>query len=96
MKEPYAALNGGGYTLEAELRITPNGIAEPDFCGWEVKQYGVGDFVRFLPKTPVTLMTPEPTGGGIARTALPAFSHASGYDDKMARRPPQFWWRLCD
>ncbi|MEO0062747.1 MAG: hypothetical protein RLZZ08_1307, partial [Pseudomonadota bacterium] len=34
------------YTLEAELGITPNGIAEPDFQGWEVKQYGVRDFVR--------------------------------------------------
>ena len=40
-KQPYAARNGGGYTLEAELGITPNGYAEPDFMGWEVKQYGV-------------------------------------------------------
>jgi hypothetical protein len=28
----------GGYTLESELGITPNGRAEPDYLGWEVKQ----------------------------------------------------------
>jgi len=27
--------NRGGYTLEAELGITPNGYSEPDFMGWE-------------------------------------------------------------
>ena len=50
-------------TLEAELGITPNGYAEPDFMGWEVKQYGVTDFIAIRPRSPVTLMTPEPTGG---------------------------------
>jgi hypothetical protein len=34
----------GGYTLEAELGITPNGYSEPDFMGWEVKQFGVTKF----------------------------------------------------
>lgn len=85
VKEPYAALNGGGYTLEAELGITPNGIAEPDFQGWEVKQYGVRDFVRFLPKTPVTLMTPEPTGGVYREDGVASFLARFGYDDKNGR-----------
>ena len=55
--EPYSARNGGGYTLEAELGISPNGYADPDFMGWEVKQYGVGDFTSYRAKSPVTLMT---------------------------------------
>ena len=61
--EPYRAPNGGGYTLEAMLGITPNGFAEPDFMGWEVKQYSVNNFEKFVAKTPVTIFTPEPTGG---------------------------------
>lgn len=84
-KLPYSARNGGGYTLEAELGITPNGYSEPDFMGWEVKQYGVGDFRKFLPKTPVTLMTPEPTGG-IYKTEGPAeFLRRYGYPDKSGK-----------
>ncbi|GGK64895.1 hypothetical protein GCM10007941_13800 [Amphritea balenae] len=59
---PYKARNGGGYTLEAELGITPNGIAEPDFLGWEVKQFGVKRF-DLIKSKPLTVMTPEPDGG---------------------------------
>lgn len=51
---PYKARNGGGYTLEALLGIIPNGRAEPDFLGWEIKAYTGGR---------ITLMTPEPNGG---------------------------------
>lgn len=84
-KMPYSARNGGGYTLEAELGIAPNGYSEPDFMGWEVKQYGVGDFTKFLPKTPVTLMTPEPTGG-LYKTDGPAeFLRRYGYPDKSGK-----------
>ena len=84
-KMPYSARNGGGYTLEAELGITPNGYSEPDFMGWEVKQYGVGDFRKFLPKTPITLMTPEPTGG-IYKIEGPAeFLRRYGYPDKSGK-----------
>lgn len=52
--KPYAATNGGGYTLEALLGIRPNGRAEPDYLGWEIKAIG---------SDRVTLMTPEPDGG---------------------------------
>ena len=31
----------GGYTLEAELGIRPNGFSDPDFHGWEIKQHAV-------------------------------------------------------
>lgn len=88
-KMPYAARNGGGYTLEAELGITPNGFAEPDFLGWEVKQYAVNDFVRFRPKSPITLMTPEPTGGVYKSAGVAEFMTRYGYPDQSGK-PDRF------
>ncbi len=83
--EPYAARNGGGYTLEAELGISPNGYSEPDYLGWEIKQYGVADFSGFRPKSPVTLMTPEPTGGIYHDSGVASFLHRFGYADKSGK-----------
>ncbi len=80
--EPYSARNGGGYTLEAELGISPNGYAEPDFLGWEIKQYSVKDFKAFRPKSPVTLFTPEPTGGFYKSDGVANFLSRFGYPDK--------------
>jgi hypothetical protein len=82
---PYMARNGGGYTLEAELGITPNGYAEPDYLGWEVKQYGVGDFEKYRPKSPVTLMTPEPTGGLYREQGVTSFMQRFAYADKSGK-----------
>lgn len=79
---PYSARNGGGYTLEAELGVQPNGNAEPDFMGWEVKQYGVRDFTKFAPKSAVTLFTPEPTGGFYKTAKAEKFVERFGYADK--------------
>lgn len=84
-KRPYSARNGGGYTLEAELGITPNGYSEPDFMGWEVKQFGVRNFDRYAPKSPVTLMTPEPTGGLYKSGGVEAFLRRYGYPDRAGR-----------
>lgn len=84
-KAPYAARNGGGYTLEAELGVTPNGYAEPDYLGWEVKQYGVRDFLSFKAKSPVTLMTPEPTGGIYRTEGVDAFMRRFGYADQSGK-----------
>lgn len=84
-KQPYAARNGGGYTLEAELGITPNGNADPDFMGWEIKQYGVRDFTSFAPKSVVTLMTPEPTGGFYKSDGAIGFLRRFGYADKSGK-----------
>jgi len=81
----YAARNGGGYTLEAELGVQPNGYAEPDFMGWEVKQYGVRDFVKFAPKSVVTLFTPEPTGGFYKTRTAEKFVERFGYPDKSGK-----------
>ncbi len=77
---PYKAQNGGGYTLEAMLGIPPNGVAEPDYLGWEVKQFGVTK----LPCTgakPTTLMTPEPDGGFYTTAGVIEFIKTYGYAD---------------
>ena len=83
--QPYKALNGGGYTLEAELGISANSYAEPDFLGWEVKQYGVRDFNNFTPKSPVTLMTPEPSGGLYQDLGVEEFMNRFAYPDKSGK-----------
>ena len=77
---PYSAQNGGGYTLEAELGIVPNGSRAPDYQGWEVKQYGVKSFASQASKA-LTLMTPEPDGGFYADKGLIYFMRHYGYED---------------
>lgn len=79
--EPYHASNGGGYTLEAELGISPNCYAEPDYLGWEIKQYSVSNFVKYKAKTPATLFTPEPTSGIYCEEGVESFLHKFGYPD---------------
>lgn len=81
---PYKAANGGGYTLEAILGIIPNGIAEPDYLGWEVKQFGVSKFPCNAAK-PTTLMTPEPNGGYYRLHGAADFVRAFGYPDKSGK-----------
>lgn len=68
---PYKARNGGGYTLEALLGIKPNGRAEPDFEGWEIKAFG---------SDRITLMTPEPDGGYYGEHGVGAFVRRYGRD----------------
>lgn len=75
--KPYKAPNGGGYTLEAELGIAPNGYSEPDFDGWEVKAYS-GNVL--------TLMTPEPDGGFYQSSGIDAFIRKYGYSDRNGRK----------
>lgn len=67
---PYAARNGGGYTLEALLGIEPNGRSEPDFMGWEVKGHS---------GSRITLMTPEPDAGYYGKQGAEAFVRKYGY-----------------
>lgn len=76
--------NCGGYTLEAELGIAANGLAEPDFHGWEVKQHGVKNFDR--PRlSVVTLLTPEPSSGVYVSGGVEAFIRKWGYADTLGR-----------
>jgi hypothetical protein len=65
--------------------VSPNGYAEPDYLGWEIKQYGVSDFTSFRPKSVVTLMTPEPTGGIYRDSGVADFLHKFGYPDKSGK-----------
>lgn len=77
---PCESSNCGGYTLEAELGITPNGYSEPDFLGWEVKQFGVEKFSKIDSKI-ITLMTPEPTHGFYKTNGAEEFIRKYGYPD---------------
>jgi MvaI/BcnI restriction endonuclease family len=81
---PCHSTNCGGYTLEAELGVTPNGSSEPDYLGWEVKQFGVKDLKK-VGSTAVTLMTPEPTNGYYVDNGVEAFIRMYGYPDKLGR-----------
>jgi len=76
--------NCGGYTLEAELGIIPNGYSEPDYLGWEVKQFGVTNFNRISAPI-ITLMTPEPTHGFYKTDGVEAFIRKYGYPDKNGK-----------
>lgn len=82
---PYKARNGGGYTLESKLGITPNGYSEPDYLGWEIKQYSVTNFKTFRAKAPITLFTPEPSGGYYKEAGLIPFVDRYGYADKSGK-----------
>jgi hypothetical protein len=75
----------GGYTLEAELGIIPNGLAEPDFLGWEVKSFSVTNFSQASTQT-ITLMTPEPDGGFYKDKGPESFVRTFGYVDRMGRK----------
>jgi hypothetical protein len=77
---PCVGRNCGGYTLEAHLGIAPNSRAEPDFEGWEIKGHSVTNFAR-VGSSPVTLMTPEPTGGFYKTDGAEAFVLRFGYKD---------------
>lgn len=76
--------NCGGYTMEAELGVSANGYAEPDFMGWEVKQYGVKNFGSSLSHV-ITLMTPEPDGGIYTENGIIEFMTKFGYPDRKGR-----------
>ena len=75
----------GGYTLEAELGVRPQGRAEPDFQGWEVKQHEVRAFDRPESGGPLTLFTPEPTLGVYAERGPEFFVREYGYPDRRGR-----------
>jgi len=80
----YNKPNSGGYTLEAEFGITPNGYSEPDFIDWELKQYSVNAFDKLYKKV-ITLMTPEPTGGIYKNSGVKDFILRYGYEDKNGK-----------
>jgi hypothetical protein len=82
---PCLGTNCGGVTLETLLGIRANSRSEPDFEGWEVKQFGVQDFKKYRALSPVTLMTPEPTEGYYVTSGIEAFIRKYGYPDTKGR-----------
>ena len=82
--EPCNGTRCGGYTLEAELDIPKNSKSEPDFHGWEIKQYGVKTLTS-LESGKITLMTPEPTGGFYHKHRPIAFVYRFGKPDWKGR-----------
>lgn len=85
LKSPYLGGNGGGFTLEAEFGIPPNSRSQPDFLGWEIKQYGVNSFKTNRAKSPVTLMTPSPSAGEFKSIGAASFIRKFGYPDKSGK-----------
>jgi len=81
---PCTSSQCGGYTLEAELGIIRNGFAEPDFMGWEVKNFGVTNLKNLKSKA-ITLFTPEPTGGIYKVNGVEHFLRNYGYADKSGK-----------
>jgi len=75
---PYKAQNGGGYTLEGHLGVKPNGDAEPDYKGWELKQHAAKSNI-------ITLLTPEPDAGFYNEKGVAEFIKKYGYPDKKER-----------
>ncbi len=76
--------NCGGYTLEAELGVLPNGLAEPDFLGWEIKTFSVKTFTS-TKSSVITVMTPEPDGGLYCDKGPEYFIRRYGYADRKGR-----------
>ena len=81
----YAAPTGGGYTMEAQLGVIPNGTNEPDFLGWEIKQHKSPGLDQPLKGGALTLMTPEPTGGYYRTHGAEDFVRTFGYPDKNGK-----------
>lgn len=78
---PCRGTNCNGNTLEALLGIRSNGIALPDFHGWEIKARGVTNSEK-PGSSVVTLFTPEPDGGTYVSDGFVAFMGAYGHDAK--------------
>ncbi len=81
---PCNAPQCGGYTLEAELGIRPNGYSEPDYLGWEVKNFSVSSLDNITSRV-ITLMTPEPTHGYYVTEGVKSFIRKYGYEDLHGR-----------
>ncbi len=85
---PYRSSNSGGYTLEAECGVIPNGKSEPDYLGWELKQYKVVVCAKFLAASRISVMTPEPDGGFYGDHGVESFVRKYGY--KNANKPDRY------
>lgn len=71
--------NAAGVTLETMLGIAANSSSSPDFKGIELKVFPIGG-------GPVTLMTPEPTGGFYRDAGIVPFMRRFGRLDESRDR----------
>lgn len=78
---PCTSPNAVGYTLEAELGVTPNGDNAPDHLGWEIKAHTVTRFGVTTNKV-VTVFTPEPDRGLYQERGPLEFLRMWGYPDR--------------
>lgn len=87
IEHPYTKMNALGYTLEAHLGVTPNGRAEPDLDGWELKAHSIRTLDSRPTASAITLMTPEPDGGMYTDTrySLLPFMLAFGHSKDFGR-----------
>lgn len=76
--------NCGGFTLEAELNIPSNSKSEPDFLGWELKNFHVDNFEK-INSTVITLMDHSPSHGFFKENGAEAFIRKYGYNDRKGR-----------
>jgi MvaI/BcnI restriction endonuclease family len=76
--------NCGGFTLEAELNIPSNARSDPDYLGWEVKNFRVNNFEK-INSTIITLMDHSPSHGFFNENGAEAFIRKYGYNDKRGR-----------
>lgn len=76
------AANACGYTLEAQLGISANSVAEPDFMGWELKSLTVKRLGSVPSGHRMTLMTPETKAGFYRDHGVLEFVRRYGYPDK--------------
>lgn len=83
------ASNCNGNTLEALLGIRSNGIALPDFHGWEIKARSVTNWER-PGSSVVTLFTPEPDGGTYVSGEFEQFMAAYGHSDRWITHRTNF------
>lgn len=79
----------GGLTLEAELGIIQNGKSEPDYLGWEIKQFGVRK-LHLINSARITLMTPEPDGGHYKSKGGIDFVRSYGYKSPVTTERMDF------
>jgi hypothetical protein len=81
---PCESSNCGGFTLEAELNIPSNSKSEPDFLGWELKNFHVNNFEK-INSSVITLMDHSPTDGFFNEKGVESFIRRYGYNDKKGR-----------
>lgn len=83
--EPYSAPNAGGYTLEALLGVSPNGVPLPDYLDWEIKAHKVQRLDKPVSVGRLTLLTPEPDGGVYVDQGVEHFLRNYGYSNRPER-----------